>query len=83
MGHPGIRYFPILVVIFRLFFGRGFYDLLSKFYGLFLELLLYGHLLEIRPGPYVGTNGVIVVFSPLLFFSNLFLCVCVYVSLNS
>jgi hypothetical protein len=27
MTHSGIRYFPIFVVVFRQFFGRGFYDL--------------------------------------------------------
>jgi hypothetical protein len=37
MTHPGIRYFPILVVIPRLFFGWEFYNLV-----LFLELMPYG-----------------------------------------
>jgi hypothetical protein len=50
MTHPGIRYFPISVVILSLFFRRGFYDLISGFYSVFLELVPYG-LLEIRPGP--------------------------------
>jgi hypothetical protein len=42
MAHSEIRYFPIFVVISRLFFGRGFYDLVSGFYSLFLELVSYG-----------------------------------------
>ena len=42
MTHSEIRYFPILVVIPRLFFGRGFYDLVPGFYGLFPELVPYG-----------------------------------------
>ena len=37
MAHSEIRYFPIFVVIPRLFFGRGFYDFMS----LFLELVSY------------------------------------------
>jgi hypothetical protein len=31
--------FPHVAVIPRLLFGRGFYDLVSRFYGLFLELV--------------------------------------------
>ena len=50
MAHSEIRYFPIFVVIPRLFFGRGFYDLVSGFYGLFLELVPYGLLFKIRCG---------------------------------
>lgn len=42
MAHSEIRYFPIFVVIPRLFFGRGFYDLVSGFYGFFLKLVSYG-----------------------------------------
>jgi hypothetical protein len=42
MAHPEIRYFSILVVISRLFYGRGFYDLISGISGLFLELVTYG-----------------------------------------
>jgi hypothetical protein len=42
MAHPEIRYFSIFVVIPRLFFERGFYDLVCGFYGLFLELVQYG-----------------------------------------
>jgi hypothetical protein len=42
MGHPKIQYFSILVAIHSLFFGRGFYDLVSVFYGLLLELVPYG-----------------------------------------
>ena len=30
-AHSEIRYFPIFVVIPRLFFGRGFYDLVLDF----------------------------------------------------
>jgi hypothetical protein len=41
----------MFVVIPRMFFGRGFYDLVSGFHGLFLELVPYGFLFEIRPGP--------------------------------
>jgi hypothetical protein len=47
-AHSEIRYFPIFVVIPRLFFGRGFYDPVSGFYGLFLDLLPYG----LVPGTY-------------------------------
>lgn len=71
MTHPEIRYFPILVVIPRLFYGRGFYDLISGIYGLFLELVAYslvpetgGFLCEIRPGPEMETDGVSVVLLP-------------------
>ena len=39
--HPDIRYFPIFLVVTRLFFGREFYDLGSGCYGLFLELVSY------------------------------------------
>ena len=31
MPHPGIRYFPVFVVISRLFFGRGFYNSVLDF----------------------------------------------------
>jgi hypothetical protein len=67
MAHSGIRYFPIPMVIPKLFFGRDFYVIVSGFYGLFLELLYYGLVsgtcglflelvphgfpFEIRPGP--------------------------------
>ena len=67
MAHSEIRYFSIFVIIPRLFFGRGFYDLDSGFYGLSLELVPYSLvaktcgllprlvpyslLFEIRPGP--------------------------------
>ena len=70
MAHPEIRYFSILVVISRLFYGRGFYDLISGISGLFLELVTYGLvpgtggcLFKIRPGPKMETNGVYVVLS--------------------
>jgi hypothetical protein len=39
MAHSEISYFPISVVIPRLFFGKGF-SACSGFYGLFLELFL-------------------------------------------
>lgn len=59
MAHSEIRYFPTFVVVPRLFFERGFYDLISGFYVLFPELVPYGLLSEIRPGPYMETNGVL------------------------
>jgi len=43
------KIFPIFVVIRGLFFGRGFYDFVFEFYGMFLELVLYG--------PVPGTYG--------------------------
>jgi hypothetical protein len=62
MIHPWIRYFPISVNISRLFFRKGFYDLILDFmvcfwswyllayffrtYGLFLELVTYGLLFQ-------------------------------------
>ena len=64
MAHLEIRYFPILVIIPRLFFGWEFYDLVSGFYGLFLELVSYGLLFKIRPGPYMETNGVYAALPP-------------------
>jgi hypothetical protein len=58
MAHSELRYFPIFVVSPRLFFGRGVCDLVSGFYGLslghvvlFLGIVPYGLLFEIRPGP--------------------------------
>lgn len=42
MTHPGMRYFPIPVAIPRLFFGRGFCDLVSGFYDPFPDLVSYG-----------------------------------------
>jgi hypothetical protein len=48
MAHSEIRYFPTFVIIPRMFFGRGFYDLVSGFYGLSLELVPYGPI----PGTY-------------------------------
>jgi hypothetical protein len=51
MAHPEMRYFPILVIIPRLSYGRRLYDLTFGFSGLYLELVPYGLLFEIRPGP--------------------------------
>jgi hypothetical protein len=54
MAHPEVKYFPIPAVIPRLLSGTGFYDLVSGFYGfygLFLELVSYGLLFRMRPGP--------------------------------
>lgn len=43
MAHSELRYFPIFVIIPRLFFGKRFYDLSLELvtYGLFLELVPY------------------------------------------
>jgi hypothetical protein len=46
MAHSEIRDFLILVAIPRLFSGRGFYDIVSGFYSLFLELVPYGLLFK-------------------------------------
>lgn len=70
MAYPKIRRFPILVVISRVLFGRGFYAFVPGIYGLFLEVLTYGLVpgtgdipFETRPGPKMETNGVYVILS--------------------